>query len=264
MSTPITLLPGTLPEGYCYPDNPQQFNVDIISRVAAFLDQNFPGIYVGDTEPPADMRDRIWFNTLPASLKFYWYLSGAWMRLYEVPASSNAEWIWKGSEADLVTFAGGSAGIAAPPVSGPLWEVDHLIDGRMLIGPGTIPGTAFAVAVGATADSSGASGAYEITLTEAQGASGIHIHGVGLTNSGNDDAFFRKLGLPNTVPAYLGYYITGSNGNVEQSKTTADLYTLPSGADGAGVTPTAHPNMPPYIGRFVIKRTSRTHVLAPY
>jgi hypothetical protein len=80
-----------------------------------------------------------------------------------------------------------------------------------------------------------------------------------LTNTGNDDAFFRKLGAPNTVPAYTGYYITGSNGNVEQSKTTADLYTLPAGIDGAGVTPTPLSLIQPSRAVYFIRRTSRIY-----
>lgn len=264
MSTPVSLRPGSLPTGYCYPPNPQTFNYDIVTRIIASLDENFPGIYVGPTEPPANQRDRIWFNSSPTCLKFYFYVNGDWMRVYDVPASSNQESIWKGAEADLVTYAGGSAG-GVGPATGPLWEVDHEIDGRTIVGPGNIPGTspAVSITIGATVDSNSLTGEYQVTLTEAQGATGSHTHAFGLSHNGNDDAYFNKGGL-NTVPSYLGFYITGSNGNVEQAQTTADLYTSAPGADGAGVTAIGHNNMMPYIGRFVIKRTARIYVLSPY
>lgn len=262
MSTPITLVPGTL--GYsCFPNDPQQLNVDIITLARAFLNENFPGIYVGDTEPPADQRDRIWFNTV--SQKLYQYISGAWQRTYEVPADADVEWIWKGAENDLITFAGGSAG-AVGPSTGPLWEVDHLIDGRVLIGPGTIPTAdpVATVAIGATQDSLGNAGEAKHTLTDLEGAVAQHEHAFGLTNPGNDDAFFRKKGAAGTVVGFNGYYITGSNGNIETPQTTADLFTMPAGSDAKGVTAVGHNNMMPFIGRFVIKRTSRVYVPAPY
>jgi hypothetical protein len=261
MSTPVTLSPGTLPEGYCYPESPQTLNVDIVTRILAFMSATFPGVYVSDTEPPADQRDRVWFNTTVQ--KWYWYINGNWMRKYDVDADSDVEWLWKGAEADLITFAGGSAGVVND-ATGPLWEVDHEIDGRALVGPGTIPGTAFTIAINATSDSNGGTGVYEVTLTEAQGAVGQHTHAFGVSHAGNDDAYFHKLGAANIVPSYLGYYITGSNGNIEVDQTTADLFTSPSGMDGNGVVTVAHNNMQPYIGRFVIKRTARVYVLSPY
>ncbi len=260
--TPVNLLPGTLSSD-CYPESAQALNVEIITKAQAFLNEDFPGIYVGPTAPPVDQRNRLWFNTAPNSFHWYQYVNGDWMRVYEIAASSDVEWVWKGSEANLKTFAGGDTN-ALGTMSGPLWEIDHEIDGRVIVGAGDVPGSdpAASIAQGAIADSNGSEGAYQVALTEAQGAVGQHIHPFGLTNVGNDDAYFKKGGV-NTVPGYTGYYVTGSNGNIEQAKVTADLFTSPPGLTGAGVTATAHKNMPQFRARWVIKRTSRIWVLPP-
>ena len=253
-STPINLLPGTLPPGYCYPDDPQDLNVAIITRAQAFLDETFPGIWVSDVAPPVSMRNRLWFNTI--SSRWYQFVNGDWMRVYEVEASSDVEWIWKGDEANLATFAGGDAG-AVGLYTGPLWEVDHEIDGRALVGPGVIPGSSPAVTL-ALGDTGGE---FEHVLTEAEGAVGEHVHPFGQSHVGNDDAYFA-LGNAGSVPSYSGFYVTGSNGNIVANQTTADLVTLKANA-GAGVVAVGHANMQPYIARYVIKRTARIWVTAP-
>src|SRR5689334_14034479 len=158
MTTPITLIPGTLPEGYCWPPDPQQYNVDIVTRIAAFLNENFPGVYVGSSEPPANQRDRVWFHTV--STKWYYYISGQWQRQFEIPNTTAMRWLWAGAEADLVTFMGGSAG-AVGPSTGPLWVADHDWDTRTIIGPGTLPSTTV-IAVGDTG------GDEKHTLTQAE------------------------------------------------------------------------------------------------
>ncbi len=269
-TTPVTLLPGTLPYD-CYPALPQTLNVDIVTRIQAFLSEAFPGIYKGPTAPPVDQRDRLWYNT--TSDKWYQYVNGDWMRRYEVPprptaADPGPEWIWDKTEGELNTYAGGDANPVGA-LSGPLWEIDHELDGRVMVGAGAVPGSdpAATIAQGAIADSNGREGAYQVALTEAEGAVGDHIHPLGLTNqdgaSSSDDAYFNRSGLQ-TVPGYSGFYITGSATKITTGLTTADLFTLPSGATGAGVTAAAHNNMPQFRARYVIRRTARIWVSSPF
>jgi hypothetical protein len=220
------------------------------------------GIIISATEPDPEDRDKAWIKLTAAggppviSLPYIWY-NGKWVARHPDPASGDARRLWIGTTGALQTYDGGDIG-AVSDVSGPMWEVDHTFDGRFPVGPGTIPGSAPAVTIteGATVDSTGAGGEYKHILTEAEGAVGTHTHPFGLTNAGNDDAYFARSGS-STVTTYTGYYITGSNGNIVASQTTADLFTLPSGTAGAGVTAAGHNNLPPYVGIYVVKRTAR-------
>lgn len=223
------------------------------------LDQDFPGIYVSETEPPADYRDRVWF--IPTAGKFYNYISGQWQRTYDEPALSPRLMPWYGSDAALSAY-----GRDVTDGLGAFWEPATQMDGRVPIGIGTIPTSspaAAVTAVGDTTDTLGSSGEYKHVLTEAEGSVGQHVHPFGRTNPASDDAFFAKTGI-NTVPSYSGFYITGSDALNVVTQTTADLVTLPPGLTGAGVTAVGHYNLQPFIGIRWAKRTSRTIVLPPY
>lgn len=269
MSTPITLLPGTLPAGYCYPDDPQQLNLDIVTRILAFLDQNFPGIYVGPTSapPPADQRDRVWINS--DNQLAYQYLGGKWRRTYQFAAANSGLSpflvLWTGLAADIDSFDGGSPG-AVSDTTGPLWQIVAEFAGSVPIGVGLIPGSSPAATItapGDTKDSLGATGEYAHVLTELEGAVGGHQHYYGVSDPTASAAAFRKSAL-NTVPAYTGRFIGGNPPN-DFNETTADMQTLASGTDGKGVVPSAaHLNMQPYRGVYFIARTARKYVFPPY
>lgn len=262
--TPVTLLPGTLPYD-CYPNLPQTLNVDIVTRIQAFLDSTFPGIYVDPNTPPVSARNRIWFNT--SSFRWYQYVNGDWMRVYEIPANAQVEWLWSGSEANLKTFAGGDVN-AVGAWSGPLWEIDHDFDGRVLVGVGDIPGASPAASIvqGGIVDSNGLAGAYQVALAPAQFQ---HFHGCG-TDGGIDDPptmisrvwssvknFIRRINDTNTTSSTGWHDDTTAFGSGTMG--TTEPY-----ADPNFPTSDAHPNMPQYRARYVIKRTSRIWVTAPY
>jgi hypothetical protein len=256
-TTPVTLLPGTLPY-LCYPTEPQTLNTDIVTRIQAFLSEAFPGIYVGPTAPPVDQRNRLWFNTDSASFRWYQYVNGDWMRTYEIPASTALRWMWQSTEAALKTFAGGDVN-AVGAWSGPLWEIDHDYDGRVPLGVGDVPGTTTPAITTAIGDTTGAS---EHTLTEAEGANGVHTHGFGKFLSGA--AGLRYIG-DNTVPTYTGAVVQGISAGVTGPDTVANLFTLPSGLLAAGVpTPTPFQIIPQAKATYIIKRTARIWVLSPY
>lgn len=265
-TTPVTLIPGTLPyANVCYPPNPQELNVAIVTRIQAFLDETFPGVYVGETAPPANQQNRIWFNTL--SSRWYAYVNGDWMRVYEFPASSKVELIWSGSEAELSTYAGGSIG-AVGIATGPLWEIDHEIDGRVLVGAGTVPGTSPAVTIaqGEVKDSNNLEGSYQVTLIPENVQ---HFHGCG-TDGGTDDPptmlsrawnsiknFTRRINDLNT---------TGASGWHDDTTALSNgiMGTTEPYVDSNFPTSTPHVNMPQYRARYLAKRTARIWVTAPY
>lgn len=232
--TPVTLIPGTLPYAdNCYPTNPQTLNADIVTRIQAFLSETFPGVYVGDSAPPADQRNRIWFNTLVT--KWYQWRAPDWMRMYDEPANSKREMIWNDTPAALETYGGGSAG-AVGSDTGPLWEIDHDFDGRTLVGPGVIPGSAPAITV--ALDDEG--GAYQQTILQANLPA---VDLLAAIKAGQADGFdtdnSEVLGNPSSA---------------------VNDFTLHVPLGGSG-TPLV--TQPPYRGRYVAKRTARIWISSP-
>jgi len=258
---------SAFPAGYCYPADPEEFFEAIVARIQGIFLNNLNGIIISATAPGADDRDKLWFNTNNGDSQLYrWETSiTAWARKHPVPPGSSKR-IWFPLESDLTTEDGGSAG-AVSDAAGPFWERDTSVDGRFLLCKGTIPGTDPAITVndGDTADSDGVSGSYDHALTEGEGGLGSHRHMFGKSNnaagSSGDDAFFSQ-GSMRTVAGYSGTYITGSNGVIVQPLSEADLITLPSGDDGAGLpAPEAFPIMPPYMAGILAKRTARIFIL---
>lgn len=230
-NTPVTLVPGTLPYD-CYPALPQTLNIDIVTRIVASISEAFPGIVVGNTEPDPQYRDRVWFNTI--STRWYYYINGMWQRVYDVAASSSERRLWVGLETDLDTYDGGSSG-AVGSSTGPLWEVDHNFDGRFPIAPGLVPTYTppLTVAVGDT----GGEGQHSLTADE----NGPHTHVTKLPRDGAAPDMLESTAIA----------------------THDQTVTLPWTSESSGLG-TAHNNLPPYRGVFLIKRTARVYVQPPY
>lgn len=246
MSIPITIQPGTLPyAGGCYPNDPQQLNVDIIRLAVAFLAGNYAGLYISDSAPPADQRDKAWLKRSNCRIYLWNGSYGDWMREYDIPASSDVEQIWKGTEALLKTYGGGDAG-AVGPASGPLWEIDHAIDGRVMVGPGTIPGSdpSGDILIGGTSDSNGNSGEWKHTLIQDELPKVDLLLAVKSGQADNLDNDSTEI-LCNPANTTLG--------------TNPVTLKVPTGGNNDPFI-----NAPPFIGRWVIKRTSRVYVKAPY
>jgi hypothetical protein len=259
----LRLNAGTL-SSTCYPSDPQQLYNEMMEKGVAVL-PDIDGIIISDSAPDAEDRDKAWIKT-SAGAPVYGgnapaiYFNGAWVVRHPIAPSSSERRLWVGSTTDLQTYDGGASGTVGD-ASGPMWEVDTAFDGRFPLGVGTIPGSSpsATVAVTGTTDSQSNSGDYKHVLTETEGALGSHTHAFGIVNAGNDDAYFN-LGSRTTVSSYTGYYITGSNGNIQAVQTQADLFTSAPN-NGAGVTSTGHNNMPPYYGVYFIKRTARKFIL---
>jgi hypothetical protein len=243
----------------CYPTTPDElFQLMAERLIGVFTSAGFGGIIISDTAPGASDRGKAWLSTVDGNIYRWWTEAGftGWGRQHPVANDSGRRIWWAAAEADLITEDGGSAG-AVGAATGPFWERDTAYDGKFALQSGTLQPSGDAVAVGATG------GVDEHTLTEAEGGVGSHVHKFGLSNAGNDDAYFRNVGVA-TVPSFSGYYITGSNGNIVTPLTTADLETLPSGTDGAGKpTPDAFKILPNYRSGLWAKRTARIYQLPP-
>lgn len=230
MSTPITLLPGSLPAGYCI-SSAQDLNIDIVSRISAFLNDTFPGVWVGATAPTADYRDRVWFNTTNG--RWYWFTTGDWFTQARTPAGPSGErMIWLDTEANLWLFDGGDgtnpSSVSPTATTGAMWMRDTTADARFPLGIGTLPsGTVIAIATPPAGDET-------VTLDETQIPAHTHGPGGGLSKFWG---FKAGAGAP--------YGSTLGTDTVLESLTDAT---------GGGLS---HTNMPPWYPIILAKRTSR-------
>lgn len=262
------LIPPTFKKDYC-PKSLQELANSIINGTQlTFLIQQGNFLYnMGSTTPAPENRIFPWLYT--PNGRWYTFQFGLWTapmdpsmrdptfrRMWKPAVGTPASAIWSVDEGS------GADPVITPPTAttGASWELD-LDDwaGRVPIGVGAIPDAdpAKTLVLGDTG------GVPQHKLTPEEGANSSHTHAFGVSHAGNDDAYFAKTGV-NTVPSYTGYYITGSNGNIEAAQTTADLFTLPSGSDGKGVPdPTAFPTMPPYRAIYWAKPTIRKWYTLP-
>lgn len=257
---------AALPAGYCYPADPNTFFQDIVARIIGMFTNNLNGVIIADTAPGANDRDKLWFNTHSSDNNLYsWVTNIGWARKHPVPVGSVRRF-WFPLETDLTAEDGGNANAVAD-ADGPFWQRDTTFDGRFPLAKGTIPGTNPAVTVtdGETDDSAGHEGEYSHAITEAEGGVRSHVHAFGKSNNAagasGDDAYFSQTGM-RTVPSYSGTYITGSSSVITAALTEADLFTLPPGTDGAGVTnPDKMILMPPFLCGIWAYRTARIYIL---
>lgn len=135
----ISLVPGTLPTGYCF-TTLQQLNNDIISLASGYLPGKYNTFNYGSDTPAAEDRDKPWFRLFVDGTpdKWYVYFNGAWSTPYRVPATSSERMLWVGSLVDLQSYDGGSPG-AVTATTGPFWEEDTDFAGRSPMHPGAIP-----------------------------------------------------------------------------------------------------------------------------
>lgn len=241
MSTPITLLPGTLPFS-CYPDTPQELNVAIISLASAFLNDNFPGVYVSDSAPPPNFQDRAWFNL--TNLKWYHFQNANWWRWADsTPGPSGERMMWFDTEASLWSYQGGDGtdpSVVTPALyTGSLWQKDATFDAKIPIASGTLP-SGLVLAQGNTG------GVENVTLTAAQLAKHTHVSPVG------SDGYWSHA-----FPLGSGSYNVGVGVDT--------LISPNSGQNGTVADPLStdqpHTNMPPYVTVIIAKRTIRAYVL---
>jgi len=250
--TLLVIIPGTLPEGYCWPSNPDDFQKAVLALARAKLpSQSGGGVVIGQNAPGSTDWDKLWVRTDSSGNLIRNYTHGGyglWVSPHPEPPASSKRYLWVGLEADLKTF---DEGVDEPvtAVTGPFWEVDHNFDGRCLIAPGVVDDD-LTVAIG---DQGGES---TVKLTTNQIAAHKHLSPTRFREANVDVAYTDFQGV---VP------FTDTTGKVEIDTNHYDdflhAYTdfnpLPaaSGDDPGGVE--AHNNLPPYRGVFLIKRTAR-------
>lgn len=233
-NAPVMFTPGSLPPNYCF-TTWQQLYIDMISQLSGFLPGNYSTFNFGNAVPSPDDQDKPWFrlNGDSSPDKWYVYFGGSWVSPHPTSASSSELRLWKGLEADLVTYDGGAAG-AVTDTTGPMWVVDHAMDARFPLAPGTLP-SAVIIAVGDTG------GEEKHLLLSAETGIVGHNHAEMCADAGNN--------------AIGGGGANRRTFGVAGSTTEDSLIKTGSVADASALN--SHNNMPPYIGRFFIQRTAR-------
>jgi hypothetical protein len=162
----------------------------------------------------------------------YRYVNGKWIRPYRVPSTSGESIIWRKDAASIDTYDGGSAA-AVTDTTGPFWEIDTEMSARMPLGVGTLPSST-SVTLGGTG------GEEKTTLTVAQIPAHTHdVPGKKTFNVSLDD-------VPMTVMASAWAGLAALDGSTPASTGGSE----------------SHNNMPPYTGRYFLKRTARKFVVA--
>lgn len=246
---------GGLPQGYCF-SGWNQLGLDLSNAQKAVLASGMSFFNYGDTQPVPEYQGYPWLYTV--DMRWYRY-TGVWQSPNLADANERRIYMGAltGGAGTLEEYDGGKAG-AITPTTGPMWTTDSDFVGRVPIGAGLIPGTTTPAITTAVGDPTGGS---EHTLTEAEGAVGVHTHGFGKYLSGA--AGFNYTGI-NTVPSYTGAVVQGISGSTTGSDTACNMYTFPSGLTAAGVpSPTPFQVIQPSRAVYIIKRTARQFYTVP-
>lgn len=241
----LTLLPGSLPAGYCYPSSPQTFYNDMFERAVAIQPVSLTGVLLQEAEPSVEQRGFIWARLIagaPVNPFMWLWVNGAWVAKHPIPVIDERRWLYTGVAGSIDTLDGGAVA-AVSDTTGPFWEIDTTYEARFPLGVGTLPLSTVSVIVGALG------GADEITLTPEQLAA--HTHPVYPSGRDNDWRHWGPRFDDGTTdqPAWPG--TTGAN--------VSHVFAQ----NQEGTTDEPHSNMPPYVGTYFLKRTGRIYCTAP-
>lgn len=236
------VIPGTLPGGAGYCPNPatyQQVLIDMAATMQVPLPALAFGIWRGDSQPADRATYPLWARTNGGTQVYppLWQYEtgpGLWLARHPILPLSSFCGLWIGTEAALVTYDGGD-NQPVGDTTGPMWAIEHAMDARFPVGPGTLP-SGVSIAVTGTTDSGGGTGEEKHQLTVAELAAHSHIYAIANGNTAPTGGASEPWPPPNVG---------------------ANIATNPEGGD------VAHNNMPPYYGVFLIRRTARIYYTQP-
>lgn len=223
----------------CWTATPQSMVNELWEKTRGQL-EDLTGVIISSTTPAATDQDKMWVKTdgnYP--IGNFIFISGQWLWPVE-GYDANDRRFWRGTLADLPTKDGGTVGVATL-TTGPFWELDTDMNGRVAIGVGGLPS-------GATLANGDTGGNDEITLASAQLPPHTHEITIGETGGGNSDL---------TSDEESGAFRVGGGGTLEyRTAWSSDLVGL---TRASGSTPTIAPTniLNPYLAGYWIKRTIR-------
>lgn len=237
----LTLIPGSLPEGYCF-TTPQQFNLDIMSIARArFEGSGFTIVLNQEGTPDATQHGFLWRK--PSTGLVYSYISGAWVVPHQSAPGGDERRMFIGSLVALQTYDGGAVG-AVGDAAGPMWEEDVAFQGRSPMGPGAIPTSNPAKTLN-VAEPFG-EGAHTQTVEEV----GPHTHPLAA------DADITNVG------GTIKIVTSGTGGpGLARGETAPEVTPLSVGPNTwTGGTQQAANVIHPILGIYIIKRTARIYL----
>lgn len=229
MAVPVNISTTSVPEDFCFRNWPQAWAF-LTSLLAAELAGTANLFNVGSTKPGPDEIDRPWIKTDSAGRieGVYTHSDGAWVAKHPMPAGAII--LYQGDPSLIDTYDGGEAG-AITATTGPMWQKLSDMDGKIPIGPGTLPsGRVIAV--------NGTLGEEKFELLE-EHLPRHDIEGYFIIDNAN-------LGTPGLI--------SDDDRAGSKNGTIVDSF----GGDANGDT-TPHENMPPVVGKYFLIKTTRTH-----
>jgi hypothetical protein len=235
ISIPVTFEPPVFPEGFC--PELQEFATQFTALLRGYVNGQFQGVIVSETEPAPEFRDRVWFKLNGPNTGWFVYLNGAWVRPYPIEPNSGLILEWEGTLAELKLFGGGEdAPVTA--TTGPFWEEAPEYRGKLTVGVGDLSPSGRSLSLGQEL------GADKVTLVESE------LPRITPTVDAN--------GRGNAMAAVPG---SGSRtGIVFQQTPSGDPFGTLDVSEIGGDEP--HENMPPVKALYKIRRTARIYIRA--
>lgn len=217
---------GNLPTGFC-PATLQEMLVGFSAVQSVTFPSTFAGVTVSSSKPTDQTQAWLQLDSLGRPTRLYWFAQGAWLSLH--PCVPGFTMIWTGALPDFTTFDGGDAN-ALSQISGPMWEEVVSLRVRFPLGAGTLPS-------GTVINSGDIGGEENHTLSLNE----IPSHTHAIPNFGG--------------PVGATAVIVGDNAT---PIAQPDISTRATGGNPDGTT-AGHQNMPPYLGVYFLRRTSKLY-----
>lgn len=225
----LSVVPANLPEGACFATEQERL-IAFARYLRVVLPGNYSTVNTGSSTPNANDRDKKWIRDNPDGSPdgTYTFFDGTWKRKH--PLDPGFIGLFTGSSSEIPTLDGGEAGVITT-ISGAFWEVATEFNARFPLGVGTLPSSTAVAALG-----TGGEEKHTLLTTELPSVLGDFASGV-------DRAIGRKATAGATT-----------FGSIPSQYHPLEFNEFIQGGDD-----TPHNNMPPYVGAYFIRRTSRLY-----
>lgn len=236
----LQVVAGQLASGFC-PATLQEMVNGFSAVQTVTFPASFTGITVSATKPTDQTQAWLQLDSFGRPVRLYYFASGAWLSQHPLPPGFTM--IWTTALPTFTSFDGGDANPLSA-ISGPMWEEVTAFRARFPIGVGTLPISGTAVAVGDTG------GLEQVALT-AQNIPGPDINVWAGSSDGSASGIREAISTVENPHSGTSAAYQSSDGVAGHNDYIQNPYGDSSGAA------TAHQNLPPYLGVYLLRRSSR-------